>query len=401
MLTEKNQIMNLIAAHSSSTKNQIMMLIMMLAVLFNSCEKDKFSVPQNVGTIRFAANSYTIENNTVDPLTIVLPLSLPLEEEATAVVTVDAQSTIAADQYTITPAIPAEGIKLNLAKGATEISFKVSSLNNFEGEKTLILKLTSATGGLSIANVDATTTLTIKGDPILYPEIKASVQDLAFGNVITTTISPSQSYIVSGVKLTADLTINASANYQVSIDDNIFSSSLTVPFATINTAPVTVYARFTPNTGTNQPINGTIIHSSAGIPDAVVNLSGVEYGNASIGTLLLNENFSYGATASTLKAVSGTNWPIFSGTVNPAKYVVPGLSFTGYGSSNVGGAVISENGIGSREDYSRTFATQTSGVIYAAQLVNIATAGATVDFFGGLRDPAAAGVILQQAECEG
>lgn len=389
MLTEKNQIMNLIAAHSSSTKNRIIMLLMMLAVLFNSCEKDKFNVPQNVGTIRFEANSYTIENNTVDPLTIVLPLSLPLEEAGTAVVTVDAQSTIAADQYTITPAIPAEGIKLNLEKGATEVSFQVSSLNNFEGEKTLILKLTSATGGLSIANIDATTTLTIKGNPILYPEIKPSVFDFAFGNVITTTISPSQSYIVSGVKLTADMTINASTNYQVSLDDNTFSSSLIVPLATINTAPVTVYARFAPNTGINQAVNGTITHSSAGIPDAVINLSGVEYGNATPGILLLNENFNYGTTASTLKAVSGSNWPVFSGSVNPVKYISSGLSFAGYGSSGVGGAVISENGSGSREDYSRSFATQSSGVVYAAQLVNIASAGATADFFGGLRDPAA------------
>lgn len=101
----------------------------------------------------------------------------------------------------------------------------------------------------------------------------------------------------------------------------------------------------------------------------------------------MSEDFNYGSTAGNLKDVNGGNWSVFSGSVNPIKYVVPGLTFAGYAGSGVGGGVISENGSGSREDQFRTFATQTSGTIYVAQLVNIATA-AGGDFFTSLRDPA-------------
>jgi hypothetical protein len=367
-------------------------VMIVMGIMLNSCQKDPINpAPTNVGTVRFAANAYTIENNTIEPLTITLPLSLPLEQDATVLVSVDNSSTIATSEYTITPAIPATGITLSLPKGSTEVSFKVSSLNNFEGEKTLTLKLSSATGGLTVSNTNGTATINIKGNPIILPEIKTSTSSLAFGSVITSTSSASQTYTLTGVKLSANVTITASTNFQVSLDNNTFATTVTVPFATANAAPITVYARFNAFTGTNQSVSGTITHSSGTLPDNTITVSGIEYGVAAPGILIMKEDFNYGATTSTLTAVSSGTWPIFSGTVNPAKYVSPGLSLPGYAGSGVGGAVISENGAGSREDYSKAFTTQTSGVIYAAQLVNVSAASTTVDFFGGLRDPAIAG----------
>ncbi|RYF20382.1 MAG: hypothetical protein EOO42_12540, partial [Flavobacteriales bacterium] len=309
--------MNLMSSHLSSIKSRIVMVIMVMGVMLNSCQKEKLNIPGNVGTIRFAANSYTIENNTVEPLTIVLPLSLPLEQDATAIISIDASSTISASEYTITPAIPASGLTLNLAKGATEISFKVSSLNNFEGEKTLVLKLSSATGGLTVANTNATATVNIKGNPIIFPELKTSTSSLAFGNTITGTNSTAQSYTLTGIKLTANVTVSASANFQVSLDNTTFASTVTIPFATANAAPITLYARFNAITGINQPISGTISHSSGSVPSNSLTVSGVEYGVAAPGVLLKAENFSYGATAGNLTALSGGAWTIFSGTVNP------------------------------------------------------------------------------------
>lgn len=381
--------MNLIAAHLSGIKTRFIMFVIM-GMLLTSCEKDKFNIPQNVGTIRFAANSYTIENNTVDPLTVVLPLSLPLEEEATVLVSVDGQSTIAADQYTITPAIPAEGLTLKLPKGATEISFQVSSMNNFEGEKTLILKLSSAIGGLTVANSNASSSINVKGNPIVVPELKTSETGLAFGSVVTGTISDSKSYVLTGVKLTADVVVSASANFQVSLDDLSFSNTLTIPFATANAAPITIYTRFMANTGVNKTITGTISHSSGAIPEASVALTGIEYGVAAPGILIMKEDFNYGATAGNLITLSGGNWLSFSGTVNPVKYMPSGLSFPNYAGSGVGGAVVSENGSGSREDLYRSFTPQNSGVLYTSMLVNFSAASAAGDFFSSWRDPAAA-----------
>lgn len=378
--------MNLMSSHLSSIKNRIVMVIMVMGVMLNSCQKEKLNRPGNVGTIRFAANSYTIENNTVEPLTIVLPLSLPLEQDATAIISVDASGTIATSEYTITPAIPASGLTLNLAKGATEISFQVSSLNNFEGEKTLVLKLSSATGGLTVANTNATATVNIKGNPIILPELKTSTSSLAFGNTITGTNSTSQSYTLTGIKLTANVTVSASANFQVSLDNTTFASTVTIPFATANAAPITLYARFNAITGINQPISGTISHSSGSVPSNSLTVSGVEYGVAAPGVLLKAENFSYGATAGNLTTLSAGAWTNFSGTVNPVQYSGTGLTYTGYIGSGVGGSVVSENGSGSREDLTWNFPAQSGGVIYTAQLLNFASAPATADFFLSLGD---------------
>jgi len=87
---------------------------------------------------------------------------------------------------------------------------------------------------------------------------------------------------------------------------------------------------------------------------------------------LLEENFDYGGTAGNLVAVSGGAWVIHSGTT-PIGYTPTGLSMSGYGSSGIGGAAT----IGSNsEDANRGIGgTYTSGDLYYAALVNIASAG--------------------------
>ncbi len=224
----------------SKIKISSFLVIILGVIFFNSCKKQEFTTPGNVGTIRFSANTYSIDLNAPQPLTIVLPLSLPLEEDGTAIISIDNQSTALASEYVITPDIPAVGLKLNLAKGATEASFQVASLNNFEGERTVIFKLTQATGGLTVANTNATTTVTIKGKPIVLPSVTTSVSSLSFGNVPVLTSSTSQSYTVTGVKLTANITVTASANFQVSLNNTTFSNTVSIGFAAANTAPVTV-----------------------------------------------------------------------------------------------------------------------------------------------------------------
>jgi hypothetical protein len=103
--------------------------------------------------------------------------------------------------------------------------------------------------------------------------------------------------------------------------------------------------------------------------------------------LLFNENFDYGNTADDLTAVS--DWERYSGELNPIQYIVDGLSFEGYGSSAIGGAVTFEGGEGSREDVQIQFDPRNSGTIYLAQIINISSAEATEsgDFFLALRDP--------------
>ncbi len=353
-------------------------------LLFFSCKKPIVERPVNVGTVRFESATYTIENNSPDSLNIILPLSLPLEEEATLVITVDNSSTIEADEYAITPPVSSSGLSLTLPKGAIETSLKINSLNNFEGDRQLVLKITSATGGLSVANTNATTVITIKGEPIVLPEINVSSRTLSFGNVAAGSISEPISYDIWGTKLTNDVTITASSHFEISLDGSSYGNTLELSGSTLNIAPVTVYVRFLAHTGTNQSINGFITHTSSTVPDVTIAANGVEFGNALPGVLIFKDDFEYGSAAGNLIDVS-SSWTVFSGTTSPVKYMVSGLSFPGYVGAGKGGAVISENGSGSRQDVSTSFPEQSSGTIYVAQMINIATA-AGGDFFTSMRN---------------
>ncbi|WP_256013902.1 hypothetical protein [Desertivirga xinjiangensis] len=362
---------------------------MMIGIGLNSCQKDKLTIPGNVGTVRFVSNAYTIENNTLDPLIVTLPFSLPIEEDAIVKISIDDQSTLLPGEYTITPAIPAGGLSINVPEGSTELSFKVSSLNNFDGERSLILKIESAAGGLSVANVDASTSITVKGNPIINPELRTSQTDIAFGSVTTNTTSESKNYVLTSVKLTADVVVTASENFEVSLDNVSFATTLTIPFATANLSPISIYARAVANTGTNQTLSGTITHVSGTLPVANINLSAVEYGNAAPGVLLKSENLNY-TTPGALITASGGAWKGFSGIgSNPIQYISSGLTYTGYTSSNVGGALVMQNSKASSEDAGLDFPEQTSGVIYVAQMINIASAPTSADFFASLGNGAA------------
>ncbi|TDG37677.1 hypothetical protein EZJ43_00860 [Pedobacter changchengzhani] len=379
--------MKLMSYNSSIIKTYAIIMVMLVGIMGISCTKALIGeAPTNVGTVRFTANTYTIENKTTDPLIVTLPLSLPLEEDATVLLTVDNASTIASTEYSISPAIPPSGLLISLPKGSTEVSFNVNSMNNFEGEKTLVLKLTAPTGGVTVSNTNATTVINVKGDPIIYPEIQTSALT-AFAPTISGSTSPSQSYTVRGIKLTSNITITASDNYQISLDNTNFVTTLTLPFAAANAAPITVYAQFTALTGINQTVTGTITHSSGVVPSNTINVTGIEYGVALPGVLVMKDDFSYGSTTSTLDAVGAANWSVFSGTLNPIAYMPTGLSFTGYAGSNVGGAIVSANGSGSRKDYIRSFGTTiSSGVVYQAQMINPSVGSTTGDFFAGMAD---------------
>ena len=80
---------------------------------------------------------------------------------------------------------------------------------------------------------------------------------------------------------------------------------------------------------------------------------------------LLVENFDY--SAGTLLTTAG--WTAHSGAgTQPIDVVVPGLTFSGYALSGIGGAAnIDNNG----EDVHKTFSVQSSGAVYAAFMVKV------------------------------
>lgn len=94
-------------------------------------------------------------------------------------------------------------------------------------------------------------------------------------------------------------------------------------------------------------------------------------------TLPFEENFDYTATDT---LVNESQWQNHSGSGTLIVINSGGLSYSGYPSSGIGNSITINGGSGSREDINRNFTVQTSDV-YAALLVNVASASTTADYF--------------------
>ena len=97
---------------------------------------------------------------------------------------------------------------------------------------------------------------------------------------------------------------------------------------------------------------------------------------------LLNENFDYGGSDNP-DITSVSSWVRHSGTQGP-RYVSAGLSYSGYVSSGIGGAINFTNGSSGVNDgdVHRTFdSVTTTNNIFVSFLVRVDTARATADYF--------------------
>jgi len=101
-----------------------------------------------------------------------------------------------------------------------------------------------------------------------------------------------------------------------------------------------------------------------------------------IDALPIFEDFDYGGSAGDLTAVSGGKWANHSGTTT-VLYATSSLSMGGYPSSGVGGSATITGA--NSEDVNRSFAVQSSGVVYFSALVSLSSVG-TGDYFIHLKD---------------
>lgn len=104
---------------------------------------------------------------------------------------------------------------------------------------------------------------------------------------------------------------------------------------------------------------------------------------------LLVENFEY----SNGSLLTANGWTAHSGGgTQPIDVVVPGLSFTGYVGSGIGGAAFLDN---TGEDVNRTFAEQTSGTVYVAFMVKTGATNSAGYFFHLGQSPFNTSVFFQ------
>ncbi|PIY08127.1 MAG: hypothetical protein COZ18_13865 [Flexibacter sp. CG_4_10_14_3_um_filter_32_15] len=95
----------------------------------------------------------------------------------------------------------------------------------------------------------------------------------AFSTTALNTPSAEQSYQVSGTALTADITVTAPTNFEVSLNTGAgFGSSVIVPFATANAGNVTIFVRYNPTAGTSH--SGNITNASTGATTQNVAVTG-------------------------------------------------------------------------------------------------------------------------------
>ncbi len=167
--------------------------------------------------------------------------------------------------------------------------------------------------GIDDINVTAgavpTPTITVIGGP------------LSFGTAAVGTSSSEQTYTVSGADLTADISINAPAGFEVSTTTGSgFGSSVTLTQSGGSVSTTTIYARFTPVS--SGPASGNITNASTGAvtQDVAVSGTGIPAGftlspsNVDFGSLLVGSTFTDTVYASngdgtpvTVSSVTSTN----------------------------------------------------------------------------------------------
>lgn len=99
----------------------------------------------------------------------------------------------------------------------------------------------------------------------------------------------------------------------------------------------------------------------------------------------LDENFSYGATAGAITAVSGGKWASHSGTTLEVGYTNTSLSMAGYPSTGTAGSIKIVNN--ASEDVNTSLpSTISSGNVYLSTLINLNTVGTGNYFFHFMDD---------------
>jgi sulfur relay (sulfurtransferase) complex TusBCD TusD component (DsrE family) len=121
------------------------------------------------------------------------------------------------------------------------------------------------------------------------PSLSTNVTSLtAFASTNVGAQSASSSFTVSGALLTANAVVTApSTDFQVSLNNTDFSSSVNIPFGTGTLTNVPVYVRFTPQSGGAK--SGDVAISSTGATSKTVGVSGTGVGPSATLSGTLNE----------------------------------------------------------------------------------------------------------------
>ncbi|QSE96352.1 lamin tail domain-containing protein [Fulvivirga lutea] len=134
-------------------------------------------------------------------------------------------------------------------------------------------------------------------DGVTSPSLTVTESLIDFGSVDNGSSSTSQSFTVEGADLTADITITATTNFEVSTDDASFSNTVTLTQAGGIVSTTTIFTRFTPTSGFNSVKSGSITISTSGTSSEVIAVSGTETGNAALASDLFISEYIEGSSS--------------------------------------------------------------------------------------------------------
>ena len=154
-------------------------------------------------------------------------------------------------------------------------------------------EITLSTAGAENQTVEVTgteTAVAVSGPSFMVTE---ALTDFGTVNNTETSIDTDvQNFTVSGTGLTADITVAAPENFEVSLEAaaNFMTTVALVQSGGVLTGgTVTVYVRFAPESGVNGPVTGDIELNTTGAVEQTVSVMGTEAGNADTPSITVTE----------------------------------------------------------------------------------------------------------------
>jgi hypothetical protein len=195
----------------------------------------------------------------------------------------------------------------------------------------------SPSGNISVASTGATTqTVRVSGTVTSSPTLTVTPTSLTGFATTTGTPSPSKSFTLTGAGLSANATITAPSNYQVSLDNVSFSGSLTVSESGGTIASTTIYVEIASTAPVGSP-SGNVTAASSGATTQNVAVSGtvtaVPLLSVTPGSLSGFSTTVGSQSGSQTFALTGSNLTANATVTAPSGYVVSLSSGSGYGSS--------------------------------------------------------------------
>jgi hypothetical protein len=260
-----------------------------------------------------------------------------------------------------------------LSTDGTTYTGNLSLPATFNG--TVYVRLTGATAGTFSGNIIHSSSgatnvnLAVEGtvtNPSPMIEITASLTDFS---TLLGTPSPEQQYTVTGLFLTAGISVTAPTGYELSTDNTTYSNTLNLA----SSFSGTVYVRLTGATAGT--FSGNIVHSSTGAETQNLAVNGTVTDPNAYNTYLAEEfNYTAGTT------LTSNGWIAHSGAgSHPIIVADEGLVYPGYYAYQ--GLAAQTVFSGSAENVHKTFANQTSGTFYVSFLFNASEAKTSADYF--------------------